>query len=131
MPPAADAESERLEVVNESNEVIEKAARRDVHKVGLLHRAVYCWVLDTAQQVLLQQRSHSKRIGAGLWDISLAEHLNPGETYQQAAQRGLQEELSIDVASALESSSTAFEGPLSAPMRRSYEARKSETITCT
>lgn len=126
MRAAADDAAEQLEVVSERNEVVGTAARRDIHTQGLLHRAAYCWVLDSSRQVLLQQRSHGKRIGPGLWDVSLAEHLDPGESYEEAARRGLHEELSIDVVSALGSSSAAFEGPLSAPMRRSYQVRHSD-----
>lgn len=36
-----------------------------------------------------------KKIGRGQWDLSVAEHLQPGETYVQAVVRGLQEELGI------------------------------------
>mmetsp|Transcript_29462 Transcript_29462/g.70156 ORF Transcript_29462/g.70156 Transcript_29462/m.70156 type:complete len:155 (+) Transcript_29462:485-949(+) len=39
--------------------------------------------------------SYRKRIGAGKWDLSCAEHLQPGESYREGAQRGLQEELDI------------------------------------
>ncbi len=39
--------------------------------------------------------AHRKRVGSGQWDLSVAEHLSPGETYKQAVLRGLQEELGI------------------------------------
>ena len=37
----------------------------------------------------MQRRSEAKKIGPGLWDISVAEHLNRGEEYRPAAIRGL------------------------------------------
>jgi len=43
----------------------------------------------------LQRRSERKKIGPGLWDLSVAEHLNVGEGYRAAAQRGLREELGV------------------------------------
>ena len=44
----------------------------------------------------LQQRSLGKKVGSGQWDLSVAEHLQPGEIYSEGAVRGLQEELGID-----------------------------------
>ena len=75
----ADAHDELLEIVDEQNTVVATALRHDVHKRGLLHRAVYCWVFDPAGQVLVQRRASNKRIGPLLWDISVAEHLDPGK----------------------------------------------------
>lgn len=34
-------------------------------------------------QLLVQRRSPHKRIGPGQWDLSVAEHLQPGESYLQ------------------------------------------------
>lgn len=49
---------------------------------GLLHRAVYVWVFREQDGALLvQRRSAAKKIGAGQWDLSVAEHLQPGEGY--------------------------------------------------
>lgn len=75
--------------------------RHIVHRTGLLHRAVYCWVFDKEGLLLLQQRSPAKKIGASQWDLSLAEHLQPGESYREAVIRGLREELGIDMESML------------------------------
>jgi hypothetical protein len=54
-----------------------------------------------------------KRIGPNLWDISLAEHLSVGETFKEAALRGLKEELGIHV--------PAIIGPLAPTHRRSFQ----------
>ena len=109
----ADAHDELLEIVDEQNIVVATALRRDVHKRGLLHRAVYCWVFDPAGQVLVQRRASNKRIGPLLWDISVAEHLEPGESYAGAAKRGIREELGIEA--------DELVGPLALPWRRGYE----------
>ena len=103
----ADQTGEILEVVDEDNRVIGLEQRAVVHYKGLRHRAVYCIVLDSKKKLLLQQRSpqyvdikpalpllfcllmgvllHSKQIGPGQWDLSIAEHLAPGETYKQVS----------------------------------------------
>jgi len=90
---------ERFEVIDPDNHdiVIGQEFRHIVHKTGLLHRAVYCWIYDRDGYVLLQQRSPLKKIGASQWDLSLAEHLQPGESYEAAVVRGLREELGLDI----------------------------------
>jgi len=45
--------------------------------------------------MLLQRRSRSKDVCPGMWDLSVAEHLQPGEGFIDAAHRGLEEELSL------------------------------------
>ena len=62
---------------------------------GLLHRTVYVLVENSRGEWLLQRRHAAKKIAGGCWDLSAAEHLNPGEAYPLAALRGLQEELGI------------------------------------
>lgn len=47
--------------------------------------------------LLLQKRSEKKKIGRSQWDLSLAEHLQPGESFREAVVRGLREELGIPV----------------------------------
>ena len=69
--------------------------RSVVHQRGLWHRAVHVLVFDGAARLLLQQRAQAKDIGAGLWDLSVGEHLQPGESWAAAAHRGLHEELAI------------------------------------
>ncbi len=90
-----EKEDEVFDIVDESNNVLRQEYRGIVHRTGLLHRAVYCWVYDTKGRLLLQKRSPLKKIGPNQWDLSLAEHLQPGESYRDAVVRGLQEELGI------------------------------------
>lgn len=59
--------------------------RGEIHRRGLLHRAVYVWVFDDQRRLLLQRRSWDKKIGPGQWDLSAAEHLSPGECAGAAA----------------------------------------------
>lgn len=57
-----------------------------------------------------------KRIGAGLWDLSLAEHVSPAESFARACRRGLGEELGIN-----RSVVDSIKGPLTQPFRRRLE----------
>lgn len=69
--------------------------RSDVHRLGLWHRAANVLLYRSDGCLLLQQRSQDKDVCPGLWDLSVAEHLTPGESFVQAAHRGLKEELGL------------------------------------
>jgi isopentenyldiphosphate isomerase len=88
---------EIFDVVNERDEVIGCQPRREVHRLGLLHRAVHVLVFNAAGQVFLQKRSMSKDKSPGLWDSSASGHLDCGEDYDACAIRELREEIGLRV----------------------------------
>jgi isopentenyldiphosphate isomerase len=89
------ANEEWFDVVNDRDEVVGRATRREVHARGLWHRAVHTLVFDAAGRVLLQKRSMLKDLSPGLWDSSCSGHLDAGEDYDVAAVRELGEEIGI------------------------------------
>lgn len=98
----ADRGEEWFDVVNERDEPIGRATRREVHATGLWHRAVHVLVFDAAGRVFLQKRSMLKDLSPGQWDSSCSGHLDAGETYDAAAVRELDEEIGVKVATAPE-----------------------------
>ena len=84
---------EFFDVVNERDEVVGRASRREVHARGLRHRAVHVLAFDGAGRVFLQKRSMRKDMSPGKWDSSSSGHLDAGEAYDAAAVRELGEEL--------------------------------------
>lgn len=86
---------EWFDVVNERDEVVGRATRREVHATGLWHRAVHVMVFDAAGRVFLQKRSLLKDLSPGLWDSSCSGHLDAGEDYDRAAVRELAEEIGL------------------------------------
>jgi isopentenyldiphosphate isomerase len=89
---------EWFDVVNERDEVIRRATRREVHATGLWHRAVHILVFDGGGRVFLQKRSLLKDLSPGLWDSSCSGHLDAGEDYDTAAVRELGEEIGVRLA---------------------------------
>src|SRR5882762_9211354 len=86
---------EIFDVVNERDEVIGRQPRSEVHRLGLLHRAVHVLVFNARGQVFLQKRSMSKDKSPGLWDSSASGHLDCGEDYDACAVRELREEIGL------------------------------------
>lgn len=96
--PATEEESELLEVVDETGRVLGLAPRSECHgNPSLVHRAVHVFVFDRAGRVFLQKRSLRKRIQPGKWDTSVGGHVDPGESYEAAAARELEEELGVEL----------------------------------
>jgi isopentenyldiphosphate isomerase len=86
---------EIFDVVNEHDEVIGQNTRREVHRLGLKHRAVHVLVFNARGEIFLQKRSMKKDIAAGKWDSSASGHLDTGETYDACAVREVREEIGL------------------------------------
>src|ERR1041385_3576545 len=86
---------EIFDVVNERDEVIGCRSRGEVHRLGLLHRAVHVLVFNSRGQIFLQKRSMTKDKSPGLWDSSASGHLDSGEDYDASAVREVREEIGL------------------------------------
>jgi isopentenyldiphosphate isomerase len=86
---------EIFDVVNERDEVIGRQPRREVHRLGLMHRAVHVLVFNSRGQVFLQKRSMQKDRQPGLWDSSASGHVDSGENYDVCAVREVGEEIGL------------------------------------
>ncbi len=63
---------------------------------GKLHRAISVFLFNVEGELLIQQRSSKKIVGAGQWANTCCGNVRPGETYLECASRRLREELGID-----------------------------------
>lgn len=88
---------EIFDVVNERDEVIGQKPRSEVHRLGLLHRAVHIMVFNSRGHIFLQKRSMKKDRQPGVWDSSSSGHVDSGEHYDACALRELGEELGLVV----------------------------------
>jgi isopentenyldiphosphate isomerase len=89
---------EIFDVVNEHDEVIDRKPRSEVHRLGLLHRAVHVLVYNSRGQIFLQKRSMKKDRQPGVWDSSSSGHVDSGEDYDTTAVREVWEEIGLRLA---------------------------------
>ncbi len=69
-----------------------------VHQKGYYHNTAHIWFYTTQGEILLSQRSAKKKICPLLWDVSVAGHIDAGESIKQAAIRESSEEIGISIA---------------------------------
>ena len=91
------SESEELILVDaDDNEIgfLSKAASHNGD--GVLHRAFSIFLFNADGELLLQQRSPSKRLWPGYWSNTICSHPRRGESMQVATQRRLMDELHVE-----------------------------------
>lgn len=88
--------AEYLDVVDEKDDrIIGRETREKIHSSGLWHSGIHVLVFNSKKRLILQIRSAAKDQFPNRYDCSVSEHLEEGETYKDAAIRGLREELGI------------------------------------
>jgi len=87
--------SELFQTYDDQGVALELVERKQVHKTGLWHRSSVVCLFHPDGRMYVQRRAACKDLYENLLDLSLGEHLIPGETHIEAAHRGLHEELGI------------------------------------
>jgi isopentenyl-diphosphate delta-isomerase len=84
---------EQVILVNESDEQVGLMEKIEAHEKALLHRAFSVFVVNSRNEILLQQRALSKYHSPGLWTNTCCSHQREGESNIDAGMRRLQEEM--------------------------------------
>ncbi|MCK4590094.1 MAG: NUDIX domain-containing protein [Nanoarchaeota archaeon] len=86
---------EQFVLVDENDNEIGQAPRSEVRNNNLLYRGTATLVFNSKGEIFVHQRTFEKDIYPGHYDILVGGGMNPKETYQQNAQREVEEELGI------------------------------------
>lgn len=96
-----------MEYFNIYNKYGEKTSdiveRGEAHRHGITHRVIHLWLLNSHNEILIQQRSSCKDAGADLWYVSVAGHINSSDNIEQTLIRETKEELGLDITHLTES----------------------------
>ncbi len=92
MPNAAD---EIVVIVDDENQVVGSAPRREMRAQRLPHRSTYILVFNTQGELYVQKRTMTKDVFPGYYDPAAGGVVLAGESYDESAQRELFEEMGI------------------------------------
>jgi isopentenyl-diphosphate Delta-isomerase len=93
---SAAADRDSLILVDEADQGVGYLSRAQCHEGrGVLHRAFSLLIFNGSGELLLQQRSASKRLWPLYWSNSCCSHPRRTETMESAIQRRLHEELGL------------------------------------
>jgi len=73
------------------------ALKSEIYNKGYYHNTAHIWFYTKNGEILLAQRAASKLICPLLWDVSVAGHVDAGETIVAAAIREIKEEIGISI----------------------------------
>ena len=91
------SEAEELILVDAEDQETGYLSKAECHDAGgILHRAFSVFLFNTDGELLLQQRSASKRLWPGYWSNTCCSHPRRGESMAVATTRRLQDELNIE-----------------------------------
>lgn len=86
---------ELVAIVDRENNVVGAATRQRMRLEALPHRATYIIIENSAGQFYVQKRTITKDVYPGFWDPVTGGVVQAGETYEESAQRELEEEMGI------------------------------------
>ena len=84
---------EKVILVDTNDEPIGLMEKMEAHQLGLLHRAFSVFVLNSKNEIMLQQRAAHKYHSPLLWTNTCCSHQRAGESNLEAGSRRLFEEM--------------------------------------
>ena len=87
---------EQVVLVSEKDEILGVMDKMQAHENGILHRAFSVFLFNDKGEMLLQKRAAGKYHSPNQWTNAVCSHPRLDETYLEAAERRLNEELGIE-----------------------------------
>ncbi len=85
-----------MDWIDSRGKIVGRVDKNFAHQHGLLHLAGHVFVFDSKKRLILQYRSHKKKIYPLHWDTSVGGHIKAGESVLVGTEREKREELGIE-----------------------------------
>ncbi len=88
---------DQLNIVDEADQVIGIASRKEIHQKGLLHREIHIIFYTPDGQLIFQHRAKDKDSYPDLLDVTVGGHVEIGSDYLATAIIEAKEETGVDI----------------------------------
>jgi isopentenyldiphosphate isomerase len=89
---------EFIDIVDENGQPKGKSELKSIiHQKGYFHHTTHIWFYTKTGHILISQRSAKKAICPLMWDVSVAGHIDAGETPEQGGIRETKEEIGLTI----------------------------------
>ena len=95
MTNAVQNPSELVCIVDEANQVVGSATRREMRAENLIHRCSYCLIFDDDGKLFVQKRVDFKETYPSFYDPAPGGVVGHGESYEVNCQREIEEEMGV------------------------------------
>lgn len=89
------ANTEVIDIVDADDRVIGQATREEMRRRKLRHRATYVLVFNGNGQLFVHRRTATKDVYPSFFDVAIGGVVTAGESYDEAAERELAEEIGV------------------------------------
>ena len=69
------ADSRKLNIVDENDQIIGEDTRENIHRKGLLHREIHVWFYTPKSEIVFQHRAKNKDTFPDLLDATVGGHV--------------------------------------------------------
>jgi len=107
----AASDAELIAWVDEHDQLLGSLPRAELRERGLIGRGSFILLFNGAGELCIHQRTLSKAVYPGYWDVAAGGMLQSGESYAESAARELAEELGIEGVALREHGRFFFEQP--------------------
>lgn len=91
-------DDEILDLVDKNDQVVGKLERTKVYSAGYNNfRVINAFLVNTKGQLWIPRRTANKRLFPLFLDVSVGGHVSSGETYDQAFEREMLEEINLNL----------------------------------
>jgi isopentenyldiphosphate isomerase len=89
---------EYIDIADASGELLGVSELKSIiHQKGFYHHTAHIWLYTKKGEILLSQRSKLKTIYPLMWDVSVAGHVDAGESIINGALREIREEIGLNL----------------------------------